>query len=483
MSLHARIRSASALAAWLLALACLTPAMAQNAAAGAKAAGKATLEGKAQARKAPARSASKGPVAAKNVAVGAAAASAAPTAVMTQGCADSSPDERLAGELAIAANDARAQARAAAAGDQAGPCVPFASVRSTSPMFEAVAYMTPGDSEIQAEARRALVVSFAGGRLAAPTKSWHELPALEPSAPEVWLAVEDLFAGKATGVPARSLRELTVLVRLMRRSAEDAPWVRLLLAEEGDAARIEAVELIDANGEAVDSAIWMERGAASPGGLPGGFISTRGADHERILWQSPVDFRRISRGVGWANIIVRKRVVVPAKSAGGRSRVVVRSFRSRGQHQGVDYAAPLGTPVVTVADGTVVHAGPNGGYGNLVVVDHGAGITTYYAHLSAFGEGVQEGARVERGQEIGLVGSTGRSTGPHLHFEIRKDGKYLDPADPKQTLPNWSLAADEQVHALVRLLALTHTRAQGFAAATRAPLPGAAASQVVSVGP
>jgi murein DD-endopeptidase MepM/ murein hydrolase activator NlpD len=150
---------------------------------------------------------------------------------------------------------------------------------------------------------------------------------------------------------------------------------------------------------------------------------------------------------------------------------VIRSFRTRGQHQGIDYVAPKGTAVVTVAEGTVVHAGPNGGYGNLVVVDHGGGVNTYYAHLSAFAPGVHEGARVERGQEIGQVGSTGRSTGPHLHYEIRKDGQYLDPADPAQSLPNWSLGAEEHRAALTRLLALSLSRGQGMARAARPPVP------------
>ena len=94
-------------------------------------------------------------------------------------------------------------------------------------------------------------------------------------------------------------------------------------------------------------------------------------------------------------------------------------------HPGLDMAAPAGTPVVAAAAGTVTHAGPAGTYGNLVTIKHANGLETRYAHLSAVG--VAKGAEVTPGTEIGKVGSTGRSTGPHLHFEVREDGKLMDP--------------------------------------------------------
>lgn len=94
-------------------------------------------------------------------------------------------------------------------------------------------------------------------------------------------------------------------------------------------------------------------------------------------------------------------------------------------HQGVDISAPFGTPVVAAADGVVIHAGRQGGYGNLVVVDHGMGIHTYYAHLSKVL--VRRRDRVKRWQIIGLVGSTGRSTSPHLHYEVRFRDTPLNP--------------------------------------------------------
>jgi murein DD-endopeptidase MepM/ murein hydrolase activator NlpD len=95
-------------------------------------------------------------------------------------------------------------------------------------------------------------------------------------------------------------------------------------------------------------------------------------------------------------------------------------------HPGFDLAAKAGTPVAAAAGGTVSHAGPAGTYGNLVTVRHDNGFETRYAHLSAVT--VKAGDRVEAGQQLGNVGTTGYSTGPHLHFELRHDGKTMDPA-------------------------------------------------------
>ncbi len=95
-------------------------------------------------------------------------------------------------------------------------------------------------------------------------------------------------------------------------------------------------------------------------------------------------------------------------------------------HHGVDMGAPAGTPIGAFAAGTVVEAGRRGGYGNLVVIDHGNGITSRYAHQSVLD--VEVGQAVTAGQVVGRVGSTGASTGPHLHFEIRRDGASIDPA-------------------------------------------------------
>jgi murein DD-endopeptidase MepM/ murein hydrolase activator NlpD len=96
-------------------------------------------------------------------------------------------------------------------------------------------------------------------------------------------------------------------------------------------------------------------------------------------------------------------------------------------HQGIDFGAGAGTPVVAAGDGVVVEAGYNGGYGNWVKLRHSGGWETAYAHLSRYGRGVRRGMRIAQGQVVGYVGSTGRSTGPHLHYEIWRNGARINP--------------------------------------------------------
>jgi murein DD-endopeptidase MepM/ murein hydrolase activator NlpD len=93
-------------------------------------------------------------------------------------------------------------------------------------------------------------------------------------------------------------------------------------------------------------------------------------------------------------------------------------------HEGIDIAAPVGTAIHAAAAGTIVYAGWAEGYGNLVVIDHGGGLATAYGHQSAI---YVMGGQVSQGQVIGAVGSTGHSTGPHLHFEVRLNGEPVDP--------------------------------------------------------
>jgi murein DD-endopeptidase MepM/ murein hydrolase activator NlpD len=94
-------------------------------------------------------------------------------------------------------------------------------------------------------------------------------------------------------------------------------------------------------------------------------------------------------------------------------------------HEGIDIAVPTGTPVVASAAGVVIVAGWVGGYGNLVVVDHGGGIATAYGHNSSFAVGA--GQSVAQGHVLAYAGSTGHSTGPHIHFEVRINGSPVDP--------------------------------------------------------
>ncbi|MCP4643986.1 MAG: M23 family metallopeptidase [bacterium] len=103
-----------------------------------------------------------------------------------------------------------------------------------------------------------------------------------------------------------------------------------------------------------------------------------------------------------------------------------RRFRSKTRfHSGVDIAAPKGTPVLAAGDGRVAFAGRDSAFGRIVRIDHGNGYVTMYAHLS--GIDAKQGKRVLRGERIGTVGKSGRATGPHLHYEVRRDGKRVDP--------------------------------------------------------
>src|SRR4029434_5188447 len=96
-------------------------------------------------------------------------------------------------------------------------------------------------------------------------------------------------------------------------------------------------------------------------------------------------------------------------------------------HTGVDFAAKRGTPVRAVGSGLITLADWNGVYGKTVEIQHDSTYTTRYAHLERFAEGVNNGAAITKGQIIGYVGSTGRATGPHLHFELYKDQQYINP--------------------------------------------------------
>jgi murein DD-endopeptidase MepM/ murein hydrolase activator NlpD len=122
--------------------------------------------------------------------------------------------------------------------------------------------------------------------------------------------------------------------------------------------------------------------------------------------RAPLEFRRISSVVGL------------------RQHPVLGTWR---RHAGTDYAASTGTPVRAIGDGTVVRAGWGGGYGNVLEVRHKNGYVTRYGHLRGFARGVRVGSRVSIGQTVAYVGSTGLSTGPHLHFEVLVNGVQRDP--------------------------------------------------------
>ncbi len=140
----------------------------------------------------------------------------------------------------------------------------------------------------------------------------------------------------------------------------------------------------------------------------GKYYDDKGASSEKTLLKTPLKFSRVSSGFD------RKRM-----------HPVLHTTHA---HLGIDYAAPTGTPVWAAASGTISHRGPAGGAGNLVMIRHDGGYETAYMHLSKFAGDMKVGQRVSAKTVIGYVGTTGLSTGPHLHFGVKKDGAYIDPS-------------------------------------------------------
>jgi murein DD-endopeptidase MepM/ murein hydrolase activator NlpD len=146
------------------------------------------------------------------------------------------------------------------------------------------------------------------------------------------------------------------------------------------------------------------------------FYDESGRSLKRFFLRSPLKFEpRITSGFSY-----------------NRLHPVFRTYR---EHLGIDYAAPVGAPVVAVASGTVISAGWSGGGGNMVHLRHASGFESYYLHLSAFASGVRAGAHIEQGSIIGRVGATGVATGPHLDYRLKKNGVFVNPLIEHRKLP------------------------------------------------
>jgi len=167
---------------------------------------------------------------------------------------------------------------------------------------------------------------------------------------------------------------------------------------------------------------------------PGRILAARyvGAtgDHAAIYFESEQGHGAYYRPDG--SSVERNFLMAPVRnsriaSAFSNSRLhpILRIWRP---HHGIDYAAPEGTPIWAVADGTVIHRGPASGFGNLVKIRHADGYVSYYGHLSRFAGGMAQGQKVRQKQVIGYVGHTGLATGPHVCFRMSKDGRFVDPA-------------------------------------------------------
>jgi murein DD-endopeptidase MepM/ murein hydrolase activator NlpD len=144
----------------------------------------------------------------------------------------------------------------------------------------------------------------------------------------------------------------------------------------------------------------------APGDSQPDWYDADGKSARRFLMKTPINGARLSSGFG-----MRRHPIL------GYSRM----------HRGTDFAAPTGTPILAAGDGVIVRAGPFSSFGNYMRIRHANGYETSYAHMSRFGRGMRAGARVRQGQVIGYVGTTGRSTGPHLHYEVMLRGRQMNP--------------------------------------------------------
>jgi murein DD-endopeptidase MepM/ murein hydrolase activator NlpD len=141
------------------------------------------------------------------------------------------------------------------------------------------------------------------------------------------------------------------------------------------------------------------------------YYSLDGKSMRKAFLRTPVEFSRISSGFSL-----------------GRKHPILNRIRA---HKGVDYAAATGTPIKATSNGKITFRGTKGGYGNTIMIQHGAKYSTLYAHMSKFRSGLKTGSRVKQGQVIGYIGSSGLATGPHLHYEFRVDGVHRDPLKVK----------------------------------------------------
>ncbi|MCX7218166.1 MAG: peptidoglycan DD-metalloendopeptidase family protein [Burkholderiales bacterium] len=147
--------------------------------------------------------------------------------------------------------------------------------------------------------------------------------------------------------------------------------------------------------------VWFDEAGGN-----GGYYSFDGKSLKKAFLKSPLEFTRVSSGFSMR--------VHPISGQWKR-------------HTGVDFAAVTGTPIRATSDGVIESVGPSGGYGNLVVVKHWSNYSTAYAHMSRFASGIRKGSKVSQGEVIGYVGTTGWSTGPHLHYEFRVGNEPRDP--------------------------------------------------------
>lgn len=246
----------------------------------------------------------------------------------------------------------------------------------------------------------------------------------------------DMFSGDIDF--HRELRKgdrFSIVYEMLTADGEAVTW-------DGGTGRVLAGEFTN-NGKTYSS-VWFKDSATGKGS----FFGLDGQSKRRAFLASPMEFSRITSGFAM------------------RFHPILQAWR---QHNGIDYGAPIGTPVRCVGDGVVETAGWQNGFGNMVQIRHAGGRTTVYAHLSKID--VKKGQRIEQGQRVGAVGMTGWATGPHLHFEFRVGGKQVDPrviarASEAVPLPNYARRQFQQVVASMKTqLSVAETITDGTSAA------------------
>jgi murein DD-endopeptidase MepM/ murein hydrolase activator NlpD len=216
-------------------------------------------------------------------------------------------------------------------------------------------------------------------------------------------------AGRDAGVPA------VVIARMIRLLSWDVDFQRDI--RTGDGFEVMYERVLDASGKAVYNGavtyaaltlsgkrINVYRYTLDDGTVD--YFDEAGKASRKALMRTPIDGARLS------------------STFGKRQHPILGYTR---MHKGVDFAAPTGTPIYAAGNGTVAFAGQKGGYGNYLLLRHNGTYETAYAHLNGYARGIRTGKRVEQGQIIGYVGTTGRSTGPHLHYEVLMGGNQVNP--------------------------------------------------------
>lgn len=278
-----------------------------------------------------------------------------------------------------------------------------------------------------------------------------------------------LLGGEGNGVPAEERERIADLLadrifawqidfsRDLRQGDEFRILYERMVRPDGTArtGRVVAVEFSINNRDYQAFAFELADGSTD-------YFDAEGESLRRAFLRAPLQFRRISSAFSTS-----------------RFHPVLRRRRA---HHGIDYAANSGTPVYSVGDGVIRKASWGGGYGNVVEVRHMRGYSTRYAHLRGFARGITPGVRVKQGEVIGYVGSTGLSTGPHLHYEFHENGRPINPNNirdisgdpvPEAQIAAFRASMVEQVAALDRAAPQVLLAARGGDDASRQATPSA----------